>query len=135
MKKDAGYLTKRIYSHPDLGDDPLYDWFENADKHWTAKVQRFIVTHYPLHHFCADINCRHGYIKVYIPELMGTVNGYVLHIRDLKGDEDFSKKMHGACGEILERYRIPRARFSEAAFKEAMDRGPIFGLQRAPVPE
>lgn len=135
MRKDPGALTKRHYHHPDMGDDPLFDWYANADKHWTAKVQRFLVTHYPLHHFCADINCRQGYIKVYIPELMGAINGYVLHVGQLVNDLDFRKKMHEACGEILERYRIPRARFSEAEFKEALDRGPIVGINRAPVPE
>tara|TARA_R110000868_G_C10962416_1_gene768662 strand:+ start:605 stop:1012 length:408 start_codon:yes stop_codon:yes gene_type:complete len=133
-RSDASRLTKAHYYHPDRGDDPRKDVYEKADRAWMAKVQRFLVTNYALHHFCADIDSRQGYIKLYIPELMGAVNGYILHLSTLFYEADFNKRLHGACGEILERYQIPRARFDEADFAAALKRAPL-NLQNAPVPE
>lgn len=134
MKRDPGTYTHAIYWHPDRGDDPQVDHFEMADRAWMAKVQRFLVAHYAHHHFCADIDIRQGVIKVYIPELMGAVNGYVLKPAEMVSVHDFDREMHRACGEILERYRIPRSRFSRDDFMAALTRAPIIGLDKAPVP-
>lgn len=123
------------YEHPDLGDDPQFDRFEAADKDLARKCEEFLARHYLIHHFCVDISTARGYMKVYIPELMGTTNGWIIHVNRITCHNDFEKIMHRACGEILERYKIPRAGFMEWELAAALARLPAAGVQNAPVPE
>ena len=119
--------TRAIYDHPDQGDNPQYDWYRAADAAWTKKVQRFLVENYGEHHFCADIDSRQGVIKLYIPELMGAINGFILHMYRMKNESDFDRELHRGCGQTLERFNIPRAGFSRADFFTALTKRPLGG--------
>lgn len=126
---------KGHYIHPDLGDDPLPDSFALADQAMVKKIGAFLLEHYAGHPFRADVSHERGYIKVYLPEVMGSVNGFVIHISAVKNHVDFIRWMNRACGEILERYKLPRHRFNRDDWRAAIAKAPIIGLQKAAVPE
>lgn len=125
------------YAHPDQGDDPKADPFRRADMAMARKIGGWLLTgEFKNHPFRAEVNHRQGIVKVYIAELMGPLNCYVLHIQAMKSENAFNSLMTQACGEILERYRIPRARYSGEDYIAALARAPIAGvIKDAPVPE
>lgn len=126
---------RAVYAHPDQGDEPQHDPFALADQAMVRKCGSFLLEHYAGHPFRVDVSHQRGYIKVYLPEVMGSVNGFIIHMHMIKNHVDFIRWMNTACGEILERYRLPRHRFNRDDWRAAIAKAPIIGLQKAAVPE
>lgn len=136
MSRDRSPMRMRTgYYHPDLGDDPLPDQFRSADAALAKKMGEFLLEHFPGHPLRAEVDHRQGIASIWITELMGGVNRYILHIDRMKNYNDFLREMNEACGQILERYRLPRHRFSRDEWRAAIAKAPIIGLSKAPVPE
>ncbi len=135
------------YVHPDLGDDPQFDPFEGPDKALGQKMQEFLLRQYPQYALRIDgeikghiirgmVDHRNKVASVGIPLLMGQINQYVLHIDRLSVHSLFVSDMTTACGELLERYKLPRIKTSLSMddFSEAVDKAPRIGLDNSKVP-
>jgi hypothetical protein len=122
------------YYHPDLGDDPEDDPFAFADMHLTRRIAAVVEEHYPGHPWLIEVSHRQGIVRLSIPALMGGQNCYVVHIGALKSDPGMRAIRRG-CGEILERYRIPRSGFRPAEFLSAVQARPLFERLHGAVPE
>ena len=104
--------------------DPRNDPLAQRDA-WLAKqVYRVVRDQYPGHFWEIEVSHAQGVVKISIPPLMGATNKYVVYIATLKGDPMFRSVLR-MCGEILERYQIPRCRYLEDHFRDAQRRIPI----------
>lgn len=120
------------YQHPDQGDDPTEDLFKIADLALVKEVARVLFDHYWHPGWRVEASHKEGLVRFNIPALMGDDQWGVVRIRDLETDPAF-KTVVRVAGEILERYRIPRAGFNEADFNAAIARHPL-GYRGAAVP-
>ena len=111
------------YDHPDLGDDPEQDPYLQADLTVTLRISAVIEHHYPGHPWMVKVSHMKGIIQIGIPMLMGANNWYVIPLGELRSDPALKCVMRG-CGEILERYRIPRQAFSRDHFLTALHKIP-----------
>lgn len=121
--------TKATYVHPDQGDDPRRDPHAQADVTLAHRIGVVLERHYPGHPWLVEANTQQGVAMISIPLFMGR-NKYILHVSALATDPALRSVVR-AGGEILERYRIPRQRFSPADFVSARDALPIHRLGRA----
>jgi hypothetical protein len=115
------------YSHPDGDDEPELDPFERADMDLAAKCGAVIRFHYPGHHFQVVADHKQGIVRIRIPQLMrgGAASGpwwYIVKIREL--DQSLSA-VKRACGELLERFRLPRSLINHADWMAAVRRQPL----------
>jgi hypothetical protein len=95
-----------------------------ADLALVRAVAAIVESHYGGHPWRIEASHAQGIVKIQLPVLMGPTNWYVIHISSLKG-EDGRRKIVRACGEILERYRIPRHSFSLDHFLAARNAIPL----------
>ena len=100
----------------------------------TKAVAATMETHYPGHPWRVEVSHRQGIIKIQLPILMGATNWYVVHITSLGNWTIGQRKIMRACGEILERYRIPRHNFSLDHFLAARSAIPIHRRSHGFVP-
>ena len=83
--------------------------------------------HYPGHPWAVEVNKRGGYAKITIPDLLGPNWGMVLHL-----DRDITDAMIVRCGgEILERFKLPRAGIDIAGYLRNIKTIPLIGGFRA----
>lgn len=112
------------YEHPDLGDDPEADPTLAADLALSVRIEALINLHYPGHPWMVRVSHREGAVYLNIPLLMGMTNKYFIPINEIYKDPNMGviKKF---CGEILERYNMPRQKFDRDHFLEALESIPI----------
>lgn len=84
-----------------------------------------IYTLYPDHPWHVEADHAQGIVKIKIPQLMGATNWGVIPIRYLKNEGELRRHVMRVAGEILERYQLPRARFSPDEFMRAWHRQPL----------
>lgn len=128
-----GFGLRLAYEHPDLGDDPREDALKAADLRMARNIGGLLETTYPGHPWFVEVSHAQGVVMISLPALMGQ-NRYVVKLHELKSDPGMKAIVRG-CGEILERYRLPRAGFSPTEFQAALRRHPIYRNRNAPVPE
>lgn len=122
---DTDFVGRLAYRHPDHGDDdPRPDPFIHADFHLTRQIAEVVEQHYFGHPFRVVVDHRQGIVKVQLPHLMPAICWYVVHISDLNSDPGF-KQIVRACGDILERYKLPRAAYDRQDFIAAVHSVPI----------
>jgi hypothetical protein len=85
-----------------------------ADFAAARAVRRILDTAYPGHGWEVVADSGQGYVAFRIPALMGVNYAYLVKGRDLTPEA----VLKGA-GELLERYRLPRAKFDLDRFLEA----------------
>lgn len=122
------------YYHPDLGDDPESDPFAAADVELTKKVAAVLQAYHGNVPFMAEVSHRQGLVTISIPTLMGNGACYAVHIKSLHSDPGM-KAIRNACGELLERFRLPRSGFSPSDFAIAINSRPLFERMNGAVPE
>lgn len=108
------------YEHPDKGDNPRPDAKKVGDLEIGMKAERIINQHYPGHFWVVKIDSVQGYLMIKIPLLMGMTNWYFIPL-DLLATDPGMKRVIRGCGEILERYNMPRSALREADFLNAVD--------------
>lgn len=126
-----GYLPGSLRSaDPDksLKDDP----YAAADAELAQKIYSVVNRYYPNHPWKIISNIEQGIVQINLPLFMG-INYYVIKVSHLKNDPSL-KLVKNACGEILERYQIPRQGFDRDHFQTAVaampygTRGSIHGF-------
>lgn len=121
------------YAHPDMGDDPQHDPFQAADIALTKQIAAVIEFHYPGHPWFVNVSHEDGIVQISLPALMGPRWKHVVHIWRLKSDPGM-RSIVRACGEILERFGLPRNRYSHSDFRAALAQRPIAFSRNAPIP-
>lgn len=102
------------------------DPFKDADMALARHIRTYLVTRFPMgYEWCVNADLANGIIKFSIPVLMGVSHWYVVNLRRFKsaggpGTDLDRAVLHGA-GEILERYRLSRSVFDQAAFLTARE--------------
>lgn len=132
-------MKRLIYQHPGLGDDIFQDMLRPADVALAKQIEGFLQRNYPRQakKFRAEVDHAQGVVTLTLPALMGPINVYVLHIERLKLISYFVKDLHEACGQLLERFNLPRDSryFSDDKYAEVRATRPAIGLKDAKVPE
>jgi hypothetical protein len=96
-----------------------HDPYKDDDFALAEQVRRYLTTRFPVGYlWCVDSDLAHGIVKFSIPILMGVSNWWVINLRTT----DLAKGVLQGAGEILERYLLPRDKFSLAAFLDARAR-------------
>lgn len=119
-----GFLPKLGYEHPDLNDKPRVDPFAAADLELMKRIAHTVDVHYCGQPFHIRVSHQDGIVRLQLPILMGASNWYVVKIADLKSDPGLREVIRG-CGELLERYRIPRAGFDRDHYVAALNAMPL----------
>lgn len=123
------------YESSDEDDDsPQNDPFLNSDLSMAKALAELKEREYPGHPFEFEVNSAQGVVLISIPALMGPVNRYVIHIKDLYGDPSLNR-VKEACGELLERYGIARAGYSRDDFAAAVSAKPVLFRRHQEVPD
>jgi len=99
------------------------DVFAGADLTLTQNIAVYVNDAYPGHPWYIEVSHFKGIVKINLPLLMGQWYATV-RIRDLHTDPGF-KSILRRCGEILERFQMPRVGYSHAHFNDALDRMPV----------
>jgi hypothetical protein len=118
------FVPRFGYQHPDLHDDPRPDPHVAADYALTRRIAEVIERHYFGQPFSVKVSHAQGVVLIQIPQLMGATNYFVVHIADLATDPQMKAIIRG-CGDILERYNIPRCGYDREAFVAALKSIPI----------
>lgn len=113
-------FTVPVFGHqrPSTDGPVEPDPFAAADMALTKKVAAIIQGHYPGHPWLVVCDHKQGIVKIKIPQFMGATNWGVIKIGNLKSDPGMTTVVR-ICGEILERYQIPRVGFSRDDFLAA----------------
>jgi len=85
-------------------------------------IVRVLNEHYPGHPWSVEVMADQGVAKISIPELLGQNWGYILHL-----DTMMPRDVVKAGGEILERFKIPRAAVDLSAYAQAQSTIPLIG--------
>jgi hypothetical protein len=113
--RQPDFVPRLGYAHPDQNDDPLPDPFMAADFGLTHKIAEVIERHYFGQPFSVKVSHEQGIVQIQIAQLMGAIDWWVVHINDLQCDPNM-RCIVRACGEILERFNIPRCAYDREAF-------------------
>jgi len=127
MRSERGYDLRARHEHQ-LEDNEI-DQFKQVDISLARAIGERLNHWYPGHPWYVETSHAGGIAKISIPMVMGAVNCYVLHINDLKSDPSFGSVMK-AGGEILERYKMPRAGFDASDFIAATTKHAPIGRPR-----
>ena len=100
-----------------------------ADLATARAVRRILDTAYPGHDWEVLADSRQGYVAFRIPALMGTNYAYLVKGRDLTPEAVLK-----GGGELLERYRLPRAKFNLDRFLEARARDSVLVDRSRKIP-
>jgi hypothetical protein len=123
------------YDSNDRDDgSPEGDSFLNSDLSLASALAEMKEREYPGHPFEFEVNTAQGVVLISIPALMGPINRYVIHVRDLYGDPKLTR-VKRACGELLERYGIARAGYSRDDFAAAVTARPVLFQRHQDVPD
>lgn len=115
MARD-GYLPVIGATEESIPEDP----FRQRDLFLTNRIAETIDLHYPGHPWKVIVSHQQGVVRIQIPHFMGVQNWYVIKIKNLTSDPGLRRVVR-ACGEILERYQIPRSNFSRDHFVNALN--------------
>lgn len=117
------------YERPDLGDGDGYNpqaAQEIAVAKWTGEL---LDRNYPGHPWYVEvkINAKGGIIQIQLRGLMPADRWYVCNVNDVLHDPGGKRTVLKGAGEILERYNLPRQKFSPEDFVMALRKSPIIG--------
>jgi hypothetical protein len=101
---------------------------EKADLALTKKIAAVIQSHYYGHAWAVQVKHEQGIVAINIPLFMGN-NYYTIPLRLLNSDPGLRLVIR-ACGEILERYNIPRCGWMPDRFVEAVNKIPAWKRAR-----
>jgi hypothetical protein len=117
------FKPKTEYIDPNEGDGNGADPFAEADLRLTQACAATLELHYPGHPWLIEASHQQGVVYISIPIFTGR-NKYVIHINVLKVDPGLRHVVR-AGGEILERFKIPRQRFSVDNYVNALNAMPL----------
>lgn len=125
LKRAGAFNQRRVQTEAsDARDAAGIPWELAVARKAGAVLER----HYPGHPFELRVDARQGVLMLRLNPLMG-LHWHVIHLSTLAGDPAFCAVIR-AAGEILERYQMPRARFSLDHFLAARAEVPPWLLGR-----
>lgn len=95
------------------------DHFKIRDFELAKNMGTWLMREYPGYPWCCVADLRQGIIKFSLPILMGMDQWYVINLRTCG---DICVEIAKGAGEVLERYRLPRGRFSLDHFLDAREK-------------
>jgi hypothetical protein len=122
--RPTDFVARFGHQHPDLNDDPRPDPFLEADLALSRRVAEVIERHYFGHPFKVVVRHDQGIVQIQIPKLMPATRWFVVYIADLNADPGMKAIVRG-CGDILERYNLPRCAYDREQFIAALQSVPI----------
>jgi len=117
------------YEHPGLGDDFSHDPFAKAKVETAKWVGTLLDRTYPGHAWRTEVVMAKtgGVIKIQLMGLMPSDRWYVVKLSDVLTDPGGKRTVLKGAGELLERYQIPRGKFSIDHWRDALNLIPIKG--------
>lgn len=83
--------------------------------------------HYPGHIFASDANFKQGLLTIIMPysprEPDNSQWGYRMKLSEIDQIDEFRRQVVRAGGELLERYGLPRSKFTEDTLRRAAEHG------------
>lgn len=134
QRESTSAASFKYESNDNDDNDPRADPHLNSDLSLAGSIGELIERKYPGHPFEVEVNSAQGVVLISLPALMGPVNRYVLHVKDLYGDPRLHR-VKTACGELLERYGIARAGYSRDDFAAAVSAKPVLFRRHQEVPD
>lgn len=122
MRTFDGYLPTIGHQHTidEDNDHQKHDPLKAADMELLHKIAAVVDFHYLGQPFMIEVSHKQGVVKIQIPALMREYDWFVVPIRYLHSDPGFRHIIRG-CGEILERFNIPRAKFDRDHYVNALN--------------
>lgn len=111
-----------------------YDPYMDANMKMAREVLRVLLEQYPGYGWAVTTDILQGIVAVAIPQLMGTVFKYVIHVDKIAGPSDMEKEVKKAGGEILERFRLSRRGLFMPEYSDAIRNRPDARFLKA-IPE
>lgn len=90
------------------------------DEQTAMRVGAHITSHYPNVLFRVAVDSPNGIIRLFHP-LLPAKWGYTVHLREFNSDPSM-RCITRACGELLERFNIPRGAYRRELWQEARER-------------
>jgi hypothetical protein len=112
-------------SDPDRAARDQISPFKSADDALTHAIGVMVYSLFPGHPWMIYADHEQGVVVISIPALMGPTKKMVIPIKRLCNEAEARRNVSNICGEILERYRIPRAGFDQDEFLRALGDIPI----------
>lgn len=123
------------YEHPDLDDDPQEDPFVMRDTSLAGRIAEEIERVYPWPTcliFDVRIETQQGLIQIRLKGLMAR-HSYNCHVAAVETDPKCAQVLTG-CGELLERYGLPRVRLDGDDIRAARAARPLWMRPADEVP-
>lgn len=103
--------------------------FAQLDDALCRHIAPLLEEFYPGHPWFVAVEHEQGVIKINLPALMKQ-NYYVIHIYAIQTNPfELREQIKKGCGQILERYKLPRAGYSAADYLQALHDRPIQTLR------
>lgn len=140
MRPDS-YSTPIIrYEHPDLGDEPRPDPGAEARIALAKRCGEIQSHFFPGHPFKivvfpANKTGEHSIIGIQLKPFMGGNWYYRIPTTLISNANDLQRHVLLGCGEILERYRMPRQNFSPKHYVDALTAIPAWQRIHGHVPD
>lgn len=108
------------YIAPSTADCGIaHDPYKDQDFALAHQVRHYLTTRFPIaYSWCVESDLAQGVVKFSIPILMGVSQWWVINLRTTP----IERGVLMGAGEILERYLLPRDKFSLPAFLDARAR-------------
>lgn len=106
------------------------DPYARANMDMAKRIHSVLTFHYPGHPWHVASNLRHGIVQIGLPTFTSWT--YNIRVAELKADPKMNAVKKGA-GEMLERYRMPRAGFDIPHYLDAQAKfKPLVNYNRKP---
>jgi len=119
-----------LFDRVEYTPDDVYDPFEAKNQEIAMAMYGCLQTYYPGHPWATMCDVKQGVAAVRMPAF--TNADYVLHLADF---DPALKVVRDAGGEFLERYKIPRAKFSLDDYNRILAANPLGYMRHSNVPE
>lgn len=122
-------FTGARIAHETVGEGQP-DPHKGANERLVREIWAVLQSHYPGQPWHVAASHGTGMAQIFLPSF--TTWSFNIRLRDLAGDPGMRVVVKGA-GELLERYRLPRAGFDVAHYIAAQKRfQPLFNMNRRP---
>ena len=121
MTRGKGFSERKVTTE---GEAQRFPW----ELALARRVGQTLEFHYPGQPFEIRVDAKQGVLMIRLNPFMGNY-WHVIHLTTIKSDPGLRCVIR-AAGEILERYNIPRARFSLDHFLQAREQIPPWLLGR-----
>jgi hypothetical protein len=102
---------RKSYRDPSSNDDPRQFSLARAEDSLASAASDIAQRHYPGHPWYIEADIKGGVVKLQLQPFMGPTNFYIIHLASTKNLFVFENLVKRFCGEILERYNVPRCKY------------------------